>query len=136
LQKKGFWFMDHNSIAEEWFHYANSDFEAAKFLQSMLPKPLEIICYHCQQSSEKYLKGFIAKNGGEINKTHDLIALNKLCAKYNPRFSEITDDCVNLTDYGVQTRYPFELEIHEEDMILAIKSAETIQMFVNQLNSE
>lgn len=39
--------MDHNSIAEEWFHYANSDIEAAKFLQSMLPTPMEIICYHC-----------------------------------------------------------------------------------------
>ncbi len=45
-------------------------------------------------------------------------------------FSEITDDCLNLTDYGVQTRYPFELEIHENDMVLAIKSAEKIQMFV------
>jgi len=128
--------MDHNSIAEEWFHYANSDFEAAKFLQSMLPIPMEIICYHCQQSSEKYLKGFIAKNGGEINKTHDLITLNKLCARYNPKFSEITDECVNLTDYGVQTRYPFELEIHREDMILAIKCAEKIQTFINQMNGQ
>jgi HEPN domain-containing protein len=50
--------MVHNSVAEEWLQYANSDFEAAKFSQSMLPTPLEIICYHCQQSSEKYLKGF------------------------------------------------------------------------------
>jgi HEPN domain-containing protein len=55
--------MDHKQIAQEWFHYANADLEAAKFLQTMRPMPLEIICYHCQQSSEKYLKGFIALNG-------------------------------------------------------------------------
>jgi HEPN domain-containing protein len=49
--------MDYKTVSEEWFQYADSDFEAAKFLQSMRPVPLEIICYHCQQSGEKYLKG-------------------------------------------------------------------------------
>jgi HEPN domain-containing protein len=124
--------MDHKTVSEEWFQYANSDFEAAKFLQSMRPVPLEIICYHCQQSGEKYLKGFIAYNGGEIHKTHDLITLNKICTLYNQRFAEITDDCINLTDYGVQTRYPFELEINEKDMYMAIQSAANIQKFVMQ----
>lgn len=31
------------------------DLEAAKFLTNMHPQPLEIICYHCQQSAEKIL---------------------------------------------------------------------------------
>lgn len=122
--------MDHKTVAEEWFQFANSDFEAAKYLQSMRPVPLEIICYHCQQSIEKYLKGFIAYNGGEIQKTHDLITLNKICTRYNEKFTEITGDCINLTDYGIQTRYPFELEINEEDMNSAIQSAARIQKFV------
>ncbi|WP_200800676.1 HEPN domain-containing protein [Carboxydothermus pertinax] len=43
----------------------------AKYLMNMIPKPSNIICYHCQQSAEKYLKGFIALNGGQILKTHD-----------------------------------------------------------------
>ncbi|EEG47745.1 hypothetical protein RUMHYD_03392 [Blautia hydrogenotrophica DSM 10507] len=33
------------------------------FNEHMYPKPLEIICYHCQQSIEKLLKGLlISKN--------------------------------------------------------------------------
>jgi len=45
----------------------------------------------------------------------------------------MTDDCINLTDYGIQTRYPFELEINMEDMYVAIQSAAKIQKFVMQL---
>ena len=38
----------------EWLRYANMDLDAAKFLfENQYPKPLEIICYHCQQAAEK-----------------------------------------------------------------------------------
>ncbi len=37
-------------------------------------------------------------------------------------------DCIQLTDYGVQARYPFNLGINELDMLLAIKNAERIQV--------
>ncbi|SDI59612.1 HEPN domain-containing protein [Natribacillus halophilus] len=122
--------MNHKSVAEEWFSYARSDLEVAKFLKNMRPIPLEIICYHCQQSAEKHLKGYIAYNGGEIHRTHDLNILNKICTRYHQRFKELTDECIHLTDYGIQTRYPFELQINEEDMNSALKSATTIQKFV------
>jgi HEPN domain-containing protein len=29
----------------------------------MHPTPVEVICYHCQQSAEKYLKGYIVLHG-------------------------------------------------------------------------
>ena len=71
--------MDNLFIANEWFEVANMDLSSAKYLQNMQPTPIEIICYHCQQSTEKYLKGFLALNGHEIIKSHDLVLLNKLC---------------------------------------------------------
>ncbi len=132
---KEYWYMDHKKISLEWFNYANADIEAARFLQTMRPQPLEIICYHCQQSAEKYLKGFIALNGGEIQKTHDLVSLNKICARYHLEFTKILEHCINLTDYGVQTRYPFQIEINGNDMQLALKSAEEIKKYVMQLSS-
>lgn len=125
--------MDHEGVAKEWFQYAYTDLEAAKFLLTMRPAPLEIICYHCQQSSEKYLKGFIALNGSNIQKTHDLVSLNKMCENHHSKFAEILNDCINLTDYGIQTRYPFELDINENDVLLAIKSAENIQKFIKRI---
>ena len=64
--------MQNRDIAREWFKIAETDLSSAEFLQSMTPVPFEIICYHCQQSVEKYLKGYLALKGEEIKKTHDL----------------------------------------------------------------
>ncbi len=58
--------MDNKKIAMEWFKFAEEDLSSAEFLLNKRPVPLEIICYHCQQSSEKYLKGYIILNGEKI----------------------------------------------------------------------
>lgn len=44
--------MNNKDIAKEWFMFANNDLNSAEFLLNMKPLPLEIICYHCQQSAE------------------------------------------------------------------------------------
>jgi len=122
--------MDNKILALEWFNFAEADLQSALFLLNMHPAPLEIICYHCQQSAEKYLKGFIAFNGGELLKIHDLLILNKKCSLYNPDLSIIEDDCISLTDYGVQVRYPFHIDITEEDTKMAIESANRIKNYI------
>ena len=122
--------MDNKSLSQEWFNFAEADLQSALFLRNMHPAPLEIICYHCQQSVEKYLKGFIALNGGELFKTHDLLILNKKCCFYNSNLSILEDDCINLTDYGVQVRYPFHIDVTDEDMKMAIESAKRIKNLI------
>ncbi len=115
----------------EWISYAKKDLEAAKFLTNMHPQPLEIICYHCQQSAEKSVKALIIKNGIQIKKTHDLLLLlqdlkNKI--DINP----IKIDCAELTNYSVITRYPYNFgdSIDEPRMKRAICSAEKVLNFV------
>jgi HEPN domain-containing protein len=41
---------------KEWMQIADDDFESAKLLNKAPRKYYEIICYHCAQSVEKYLK--------------------------------------------------------------------------------
>ncbi len=122
--------MDNKDIANEWFEIANMDLSSASFLKNMQPVPIEIICYHCQQSAEKYLKGFLALNSEEITKTHDLTILNKKCCKYNNSFQIIEEECLMLTDYGVNVRYPYPLNLDESDMKLALKNSAKIKTFV------
>lgn len=122
--------MNNLNIAQEWFDIAEMDISSAKYLQNMLPIPIEIICYHCQQSVEKYLKGYLALNEHEILKTHDLIILNKLCTKYDVDFKDLKEECLRLTDFGVNIRYPYPMDLNESDMKLAIKDAEIVQSFV------
>ena len=41
--------------SQEWQRIAAMDLSTAEYLLGMSPLPIEIICYHCQQSAEKYL---------------------------------------------------------------------------------
>ena len=99
--------MDSKYISKEWFEFAKRDLESAKFLINMNPKPLEIICYHCEQSAEKYLKGYIILNENKSERTHDLIVLNNKCKAIDASFETIEDDCIELVPYGVQVKHQY-----------------------------
>ncbi len=124
--------MNRKELVKEWFFIADKDLGSAIFLKNMKPVPLEIICYHCQQCAEKYLKGFLAFKEEKIEKSHDLILLNKKCREYNIDFKEIEDECLRLTDYGINVRYPFHINLTEYDMKIAIKDATKIKEFVSK----
>lgn len=55
---------------------------SAEYLLKMHPMPIGIICYHCQQSAEKYLKGFLVLHGMSPPKTHDLNQLQNYVTAY------------------------------------------------------
>lgn len=122
--------MEDNDLFKEWFEFAKRDLESAKFLLNMYPKPIEIICYHCEQSAEKYLKGYLIRNENKLERTHDLVMLNNKCKKIDEDFKQIEDECIELVPYGVQVRYPYELEVTEQDMVAAVKCATEIQTFI------
>ena len=45
---------------KQWLDYAAQDLGVARHLfENYHPKPLEIVCYHCQQSAEKAIKAVI-----------------------------------------------------------------------------
>jgi len=117
--------------ASKWQRLANMDLKTAKYLTNMKPLPIEIICYHCQQSAEKYLKGYLVFCGITPPKMHDLDELCKLCAKYSDTFKDIADQCSDLTAYGVQPRYPAEIILDKDDMKQALKSAKKIKAFIS-----
>lgn len=97
------------------------DYKTAIFLfKTMYPKPLEIICYHCQQAVEKLLKGLLISNNKAIQKTHDLGILIALLQEVYDIPEEILDICDNLTPYGVKSRYPQELFVEEHHAKKAI----------------
>ena len=65
-----------------------------------------------------------------LQKTHDLVLLNKVCQKYEEDFKTIEDECLVLTDYSVNVRYPFPMDINESDMKIALRSAKKIKGYV------
>ncbi len=63
--------MDNRIRTREWQRLAEMDLNSAEYLLNMCPTPLEIICYHCQQAAEKYLKGYLVFHGMNPPKIHD-----------------------------------------------------------------
>jgi len=126
--------MGKTEILQQWLDKGRDDLRVAEYLSKMHhPTPDEIICFHCQQSAEKYLKGFLFSLDIEPEKTHDLEYLLELCQKYNSEFSILLSYVDILNRYAVSPRYPNELEITNEDMKIALSYAKNIQEFVMKI---
>ena len=103
------------------------DFLTAKHLHEyMHPKPLEIICYHCQQAIEKLLKGVLISKGVTIKKTHDLGLLAEMLQEYTEMDEKYLEMCDDLTPYGVKIRYPQELFIEEYHVKKALEETQEL----------
>jgi HEPN domain-containing protein len=123
--------MADNELLQQWLDKGNDDLRSAEYLSTMHhPTPDEIICYHCQQSSEKYLKAFLFLHDIEPPKIHDLNELMEMCTRINSNFSVLLPQLDILRVYAILPRYPNELGITQEDMKTAIKHAKIVQEHV------
>ena len=114
----------------EWFKYADNDLLSAERNTTFHPVHIQLVCFLCQQSAEKYLKGYLIYKGiEEPPKIHNLDILCDQCSAFDPHFKELLDKCESLTSYGVQPRYPQEMEITESDMQKALDYARQVRDF-------
>jgi len=121
--------MDNLNVAK-WIKFAQTDFDhVIKTVETHHPIPVEIMCYHCEQSIEKILKAFMIAKGGTLTKTHDLDVLLERCKQHSPDFDIFDDACERITTYTTPSRYPSDIELTESDMRQAIKDASKILEF-------
>ena len=112
--------------AKEWLSFAEADLGVAEHLNKTYhPKPLEIICFHCQQAAEKAVKSIIVLNGsqGGIPKKHDLFLLLNQIKNMVSIEEKYYDYADILAPYGVAMRYPNELFLEDRHAEKAIQMA-------------
>jgi len=122
--------MKNNSeLLRLWIEKAESDlFTAKHLLELKASAPTEIICFHAQQSAEKFLKACLIKNDLEILKTHNLTVLINELNKTAKGFSKLLKIAAKLTPYAVEARYPGAYEgISLKEAKLAVNYSETIK---------
>src|SRR5438552_14120898 len=94
-------------ITREWVVKAEDDFAAALDLARRRKRPIwDAVCFHCQQSAEKYLKARIHEAGMTVPKTHDLEALLDEILPVEPLWSAFRPALQDLSDFAVDFRYP------------------------------
>jgi HEPN domain-containing protein len=126
--------MDKQTELQQWLELAGNDLSLAEFAaNNMWPVPYAIICFHCQQAVEKYLKWFLVLHDISPPKIHDLEELEKLCEAIDPAVSELYEKCSVLSGYAVQTRYPNEMYVEKQDMDMALQYAKSIREFIMKL---
>ena len=111
----------------EWFQIADADFDSAKILSEAFPKHNEIICYHCAQAVEKYLKGYLEYRDIIPKKTHNLILLLDECIEIEKCFETIKTECSLINRFTNEIRYPHRFEVKEDDVIFSLNAVEQIK---------
>jgi len=111
----------------EWIQIADDDIYSAQLLNEASRKPYEIICYHCAQATEKYLKGYLDYNDITAPKTHNLLLLHELCVEKDTIFEDIRTECSLLNRFTSEIRYPHRIEIKEEDVKYSLNAVERIK---------
>ena len=89
-----------------WVEKAEEDWVTANTLLKRKKPFTSIICFHLQQSAEKYLKAILVLKGSPFPKTHDLNALSKMCEENGVPIGMDEDNLDILSGYAVATRYP------------------------------
>lgn len=122
--------MTNEEYIQEWINKAQKDIKTVEIMQEY-DDMTEIICFHCQQAVEKYLKALLIKNDEEITKTHNIDYLLNKCMQYNEKFIDFLG--TSLSEYAVDTRYPDVRYIpSKEEMEEAINQMKSIIDLVNE----
>jgi HEPN domain-containing protein len=94
-----------------WLEKAAHDIDAAEVDQreaSDVPDFLWDVMFHCQQSVEKSLKGFLVWHDIKFKRTHDLAEIGTQCTDVDPTLALVVREAAPLSQYAWEFRYPGE----------------------------
>ncbi len=114
-----------------WVQKAEEDFQVALILSRQKKKLTNSICFHAQQSAEKYLKAFLVQRRVAFPKTHDLLRLLQLCQKQDVLLQSLHPLLEMLNAYSVMPRYPGE-EPTAEEAKEAVKIAKEVRQLLRR----
>jgi HEPN domain-containing protein len=117
---------DKNELAKGWVLKAESDLATARRTLAS-EGPFDTACFHCQQAIEKFLKAFLAFQGQQIPRTHDLEELAKLCSLLDKTLKWEELNLEEVTDYAVAVRYDLEFWPERDAAQETLKKAEKVK---------
>lgn len=92
----------------KWLDKALCDLQAARILLTWDGDPCNI-AFHCQQSIEKALKGYLLFKTGRHYDGHNLTYLCRQAILLEESFSQYLDESATLNNLYIETRYPTDL---------------------------
>lgn len=109
-----------------WIRKAQDDLSGAKVLAAGPEPQKDLVCFHCQQAAEKYLKALLQDFGVIVPKTHDLGDLLKLLLPHDATLKSLRRSVESLTRFAVEYRYP-DKRANTREMQSALRVAERVR---------
>ncbi|MBV6439999.1 MAG: hypothetical protein EPGJADBJ_01661 [Saprospiraceae bacterium] len=115
----------------DWLLKAERDLNLAQIAQIHAPESSDLICYHCQQAAEKYLKALVVHYKLPLRKTHDLEELLDLLLPVEPTIDDSHfHEAIKVKIYAIGIRYPDPAgDPTEADVLHALAAAEFFRNF-------
>src|SRR5689334_22805181 len=93
-------------LTASWVRKAEADLLGARSLEQSTPPLHDLVCFHCQQSAEKYLKALLQELGRPVPRTHNLDDLLQLLLPHDATLRPLRRALVSLGRFAVDYRYP------------------------------
>ena len=113
----------------EWVEYAEVDIDVAKLALRRKKASTYVVCFHAQQSAEKYLKARLIARQIKFPKIHDLRRLNDLLSANGIVLGISVTELDKVSAYAVMVRYPGDQPVFEEAQE-AVETAKLVRKFV------
>jgi HEPN domain-containing protein len=121
-----------------WFTKAARDLRAAEVLLAANPPLLGEVVFHCQQTAEKAMKGFLTWNDRPFGKTHDLAVVGSHCVAQDQSLEPVCRRAERLSVFAWVFRYPGDPEepAGEEAQSALVLAREVLEAMLSRLPSE
>ncbi|MCD4819063.1 MAG: HEPN domain-containing protein [Candidatus Cloacimonetes bacterium] len=119
-------------LIANWKIKPDNDIEIVKIGLASNKIISDVLCFHCQQCVEKYLKLFLIYHNIDFPKTHNISIILEECKKIDSNFT-VLQDIVYLTEYAVEIRYPDDFYIPDlEETQKAYNNALKVKDFISR----
>jgi len=107
------------------------DLLSAKRLAKGKEPYFDTAIYHCQQTAEKAIKGWLLYHDISFEKTHDLRLLVTMASEVESKFTAWFEVAEQVSPYATAYRYPGEvLDPTEDEYLQAFNAARKFYEFV------
>jgi len=113
-------------LTARWVRKAEDDIRGARSLEQSKPTLNDLICFHCQQSAEKYLKALLQEWGLVPPRIHNLVDLLNLLLHSDATLRTLRRQLASLSNYAVDFRYPGD-NASRKQALTALRHAENVR---------
>ncbi len=111
---------------------------AAGILSTDSSVSANLICFHCQQATEKLFKSFLSANNIMVKKNESLLKMFKLCLQTDEKFKQFDEKTLICMDsYGVERLYSsYNKEATEQITNNLFKLATDIKKYIESISEK